>query len=185
MQPKTPYRRPRGGLTVMSVALLLTVAAVLGFGNPATAADSTTLDLPAGLACAFRLSVEIRGGNQVMKEFEDKNGNVVRKLSAGKGSALSFTQCIDATEDPCTGATFSLKANGSVIHTTVNPDGSSTVADTGHNVVILFPTDVPPGPSTTLYVGRLVFTISPPPDNVFTVQSFSGHTTDICDALSD
>jgi len=78
-----------------------------------------------------------------------------------------------------------VQPNGSVTHTTVNPDGSTTVADTGHNVVILFPTDVPPGPSTTQYVGRLVYTVSPPPDAVFTVQSFSGQTTDICAALSD
>ncbi len=163
------------------VALLLTVAAVLGSGSPATAADppDQVIDLPAGVACNdFDLRVEIRGGNQVFKTFTDKNGNVVRTLSAGKGSALLF---INLSTD----ATFSLKANGSVTHTTVNPDGSSTVAATGHNVVILFPTDVPPGPSTTLYVGRFVFTVSPPPDNVFTVQSFSGQTTDICDALSD
>jgi len=29
----------------------------------------------------------------------------------------------------------------------------------GHNVLILFPSDVPAGPSTTLYVGRVVFTV--------------------------
>jgi len=165
----------------MRVALLLTVAAVLGSGSPATAADppDQIIDLPAGIACDdFDLRVEIRGGTQVFKAFTDKNGNVVRMLSAGKGSALLF---INLSTD----ATFAVQPNGSVTHTTVNPDGSTTVADTGHNVVILFPTDVPPGPSTTQYVGRLVYTVSPPPDAVFTVQSFSGQTTDICAALSD
>jgi hypothetical protein len=176
MNSKMTYRRHRGGLSVRQTALILTLAAVLGSGSPATAADSTVLDLPAGLACDFALRVEISGGNQVMKEFVDKNGNVVRKLSAGKGAALSFTNL-------STGATFSLKANGSVIHTTVNPDGSSTVTDTGHNVLILFPTDVPAGPSTTLYVGRVVFTVDS--DGVFTVQQVSGETTDICAVLSE
>jgi hypothetical protein len=173
---KTTYRRHGGVLSVMLVALILLLSGVLDSGSLATAADSTTLELPAGLACAFGLSVEIRGGNQVMKEFVDKNGNVVRMLSAGKGSALSFTNL-------STGATFSLKANGSVTHTTVNPDGSSTVATTGHNVIILFPTDVPAGPSTTLYVGRVVYTVDS--SGVFTVQQVSGETTDICAVLSE
>jgi hypothetical protein len=176
MKPKTMDRRHRGVLSVMIVALILTLATVLGSGSPAIAADPDVIDLPAGLACPFALRVEIRGGNQVMKEFMDQNGNVVRMLSAGKGSALSFT-------NRSTGATFSLKANGSVTHTTFNPDGSSTVAITGHNVLILFPTDVPAGPSTTLHEGRVVYTVDT--NEVFTVQQVSGKTTDICAALSD
>jgi hypothetical protein len=176
MKPKTTYRRLRGVLSVMLVALILTLAAVLGSGSPATAADPIVLDFPAGVACDFDLRVEISGGNQVVKEFVDKNGNVVRMLSAGKGSALLFTNL-------STDATFSLKANGSVTHTTFNPDGSSTVVITGHNVLILFPTDVPAGPSTTLYVGRVVFTVDS--SGVFTVQQVSGETTDICAVLSE
>jgi hypothetical protein len=65
---------------------------------------------------------------------------------------------------------------------TFNPDGSSTLLITGHNVLILFPTDVPAGPSTTLYVGRVVFTIDS--SGVFTVQEVSGTATDICAAVS-
>jgi hypothetical protein len=182
MKPKTMDRRHRGSLSVIMVALLLTLATVLGSGSPATAADSPdvmVIDLPAGVACNnFDLRVEIRGGPQVVKEFTDKNGNVVRMLSAGKGSALSFTNL-------STGATFSLKSNGSVTHTTLHPDGSSTVALTGHNVLVLFPTDVPAGPSTTLHVGRVVYTVDTSPNQVFTVQQVSGKTTDICAALSD
>jgi hypothetical protein len=178
MQPKMTYRRHRGVLSVMRVALILTVATVLGAGSPATADEpDQVFDLAAGLACAdFELHIEVRGAAQVMKEFMDKNGNVVRQLSAGKGSMLSFT-------NSSTGATFSLRANGSVIRTTFNPDGSQTVVDTGHNVIILFPTDVPAGPSTTLYEGRVVFTIGS--DGVFTLQQVSGATTDICAVLSD
>jgi len=43
------------------------------------------------------------------------------------------------------------------------------------------PTDVPAGPSTTLYVGPLVISIDSA--NVYTLQSFSGKETDICAAL--
>ena len=180
MKPKTTYRRHKGVLSVMIIALILTLAVVLGSGSQATAADppdTITIDLPAGVACNdFDLRVEISGGNQVVKEFMDKNGNVVRMLSAGKGSALSFTNL-------STDATFSLKANGSVSHITFNPDGSYTQAITGHNVLVLFPTDVPAGPSTTLHVGRVVFTVDS--NAVFTVQQVSGQTTDICAVLSD
>jgi hypothetical protein len=52
-----------------------------------------------------------------------------------------------------------------------------------HNVVILFPTDNPPGPSTTLVVGRAVIIISPP-NNHFDVLSVTGQQTDICGLLS-
>jgi hypothetical protein len=179
MKPKTMDRRHRGVLSVMMVALILPLAVVLGSGSPATAADppDAVFELPAGVACPdFALKVEVRGGNQVMKEFRDKNGNVVRMLSAGKGSELSFINL-------STGATLSLTTGGSVTHTTLNPDGSQTVTGTGHNVLIFFPTDVPAGPSTTLYQGRIVYTVDP--NGVSTLQEVSGKTTDICAALSD
>ena len=179
MTPQTRSRRHSSVLSVTSIALILTFAMVLGSGSLATAAEppDQVIDLPAGLACDdFDLRVEIRGGNQVFKEFTDQNGNVVRTLSAGKGSALLF---INLSTD----ATFALKANGSVTHTTLHPDGSSTVALTGHNVLVLFPTDVPAGPSTTLHEGRVVFTVDT--NAVFTLQQVSGKTTDICAALSD
>jgi hypothetical protein len=178
MKPKTMDRRHRGILSVMMVALILTSALVLGSGSPATAADppDAVFEFPAGVACDFPLRVEVFGGNQVMKEFRDENGNIVRMLSAGKGSLLVF-------ENLSTGATLSLTTGGSVTQTTFNPDGSQTVTGTGHTVLILFPTDVPAGPSTTLVQGRIVYTIAP--DGVFTLQEVSGQTTDICAALSD
>jgi len=72
--------------------------------------------------------------------------------------------------------------HGAVQQSVVNADGSATVTSTGHNVLILFPSDVPAGPSTTLYVGRVVFTVGA--NGVFTVVSTSGSATDICAALS-
>jgi hypothetical protein len=152
---------------------VLTLVAVLSSGRPAHA---ELPPFPAGQACNnFDLKVD---GFVVPepKEFKDKNGNVVRTLVAGKGSALTFTNL-------GTGATLSLKSNGSVTHTTFNPDGTQTVVATGHNVIILFPTDVPAGPSTTLYVGRVVYTVDPS-TGVFTLQKTSGKTIDICAALS-
>jgi len=178
MKPKTTYRRHTGVLSVMMVALILTLAVVLGSGSPATADEpDAVFDLPAGVACAdFALHVEVFGGNQVLKEFTDENGNVVRLISAGKGSVLSFTNV-------STGATLSFKTGGSVTQITFNPDGSQTVTSTGHNVIIFFPTDVPAGPSTILYQGRIVYTVDS--NFVSTVQEVDARTTDICAALSE
>jgi hypothetical protein len=69
-------------------------------------------------------------------------------------------------------ATVALPANGAVANTVYNADGSQTVTLTGHNVLILFPTDVPAGPSTTLYVGRVVYTVDA--QGVFMLQSTRG-----------
>lgn len=155
------------------------MAAVLGYGSPVIAAAPSgppdfVFDLPDGLACSFALRIEGWDGKRHVKMFKDKSG-FVREISAGTGSALRFTNI-------ATGLTFSTKSNGSVTHTLFNPDGSSTMASTGHNVLILFPTDVPAGPSTTLYVGRVVFTVDL--SDIFTVLKESGKKTDICAALS-
>ena len=155
-------------------------AAVLasGLGSAALSAEAMdfTLELPAGLACDFELQIDGYGGNVHTKEFFDDNDDLVRTITAGKGSDLVFT-------NKESGAKFALKGNGAVTQSTYNADGSSTNVGTGHNVLILFPTDVPAGPSTTLYVGRFVYTVDAV--GIFTLQSTSGTSTDICAALSD
>ena len=165
----------------ISMGLLFAAATFVALASavPSTAvAADFTLDLPAGLACeSFDLRIE---GNvnpkAVYKEFYDKNGNPVRMLSAGKGNSLLFTN-LDSS------ATLALAANGSVSTVMPNGDGSQKWAMMGHNVLILFPTDVPAGPSTTLYVGRIVFTIDT--SGVYTLESTSGNAMDICAALSN
>jgi hypothetical protein len=143
--------------------LACTFAAVLGCASSASA--DFTFDFPAGLACTFDLRIDGSGGNQIERDFFDKNGNLVRSIMAGTGSALTFTN-VD------TGATVSTKSNGAVSHVTYNSDGSST------SVL----TDVPAGPSTTLYVGCVVFTADTSAN--FTLQGHSGTATNICAALS-
>jgi hypothetical protein len=157
---------------VSVTAAVASTAALAVFPGAAAAADPT---FPAGVACDFELAVDVAGGDQHEHTFVDANGNTVRILSAGVGSQLTFT---NLSND----ATIALPSNGSVTNTVFNADGSQTVTVTGHNVLILFPTDVPAGPSTTLYVGRVVFTVGV--DGVFTLKSTSGTATDICAALS-
>ena len=159
-------------ITVVAAGAVATLATI---ASPVAAApEDYDIYLPAGSGCEFDLGIDVSGGHRIVREFTDDNGTVVRILETGKGSDLTFTN--DATGD-----SISLRSNGSVSDTTYNSDGTKTVASVGHNVVILFPTDEPAGPSTNLYVGRLVYTADEAAN--FVVKSFSGRTTDICEQL--
>jgi hypothetical protein len=147
-----------------------TVTGVLLLTNSALAADSFTVGFPAGLACEFPLQIDGTGANFHMKEF--KNGRI---FSAGKGFALTFTN-LDTSD------TLPLKSNGFTQTMTNNPDGTQTVVLTGHNIVVNFPTDTPPGPSTTLYVGRVVIIVDSLGNG--DLREASGNTVDLCAALS-
>jgi hypothetical protein len=75
--------------------------------------------------------VDLEGGDKrVERMFFDANGKRVRMLSAGVGSQLTFT---NLSND----ATTALRANGAVMRTVFNADGSQTVTVTGHNVLTL------------------------------------------------
>ena len=161
-------KRRLGAAAVLAAAL-----AALAIPVPAQAAPDFVLVLPAGVACEFELEVSGTGGPTVTKEFTDRDGNLVRTLTAGRGTALTF-------RNVSTDAMVSLESNGSVSHTTIHADGSSTVQSTGHNVLILFPTDVPAGPTTTLYVGRVTYDVAA---GVFSITGSSGQTRDICSEL--
>jgi hypothetical protein len=159
----------------MTIVRAMLVAVCGSFSFSVSALPPGTYALDAGVGCQFPLTLVVNGGPQVFREFKDKNGNVVRTIEAGKGSTLTF---INAD----TKASLSVRPNGSVSRTTINPDGSSTVVASGHNGLILFPTDVPAGPSTTLYVGRVVYTVDTA--GVFTLEGTSGKSTDVCAVLS-
>lgn len=160
--------------------VVLTLIATLGPPRSSLAQASCdqapVINLDPGVACSFGLRIESTGGeHRICRNFFDKSGNLVRVLSAGKGYVLTFTN-LD------TGATLTTPANGSNTHTTYNADGSRTEVATGHNVIILFPTDTPPGPSTVLYVGQVVYRVDP--GEVFTLTKVTGKSTDICATLS-
>jgi hypothetical protein len=155
-------------------AAVVASATALGASVERAAADSVTF--PPGLVCDFGLSFDAGADTRSQHEFRDADGTLVRLLQAGRGTALTLTN--DAT-----GATLSLPANGATWNIVNHPDGTSTYTTMGHLVLFMFPTDVPAGPSTTLYVGRVVFDV----DNntgVFTLKETRGTATDLCAALS-
>ena len=160
-----------------AIVFLWTALCVTLLGT-ASASAQTDPDFvfDAGVACDFELGLDVLGAQQVMREFVDKDGNL-RWLAAGKGSVLTFTNL--ETEE-----TLTVTTGGSVSHITDNGDGTVTIVGTGHNVLLLFPSDVPAGPSTTLTQGRIVFTYDPI-TGFTTVTEVKGKVTDICAALSD
>ena len=160
-----------------------TIFAAIGCAVPAAAAPPIrfepplqTFEFPAGEVCAFPLDLEASGANFHYREFYDEDGNPVRAILAGKGSLIVFTN-VD------TDATLSVKAYGFGAHDTFNLDGTIHEIVTGHVVQWLYTTDVPAGPSMTLYVGRLDFTYDPSTGASLNLQSFTGKSTDICAAL--
>lgn len=149
--------------------------------QPALAADP--LILPVGLGCPdFNLGISSMGGNLHTQEFVDRNGNIVRIITAGKGVLLTYTNYGSDPDAPVAGESITFRTDGSVSNKVVNPDGSQTFTATGHNGIIMFPTDVPAGPSATQYVGRAVYTIST--EGVWTLVSTSGTATDVCAELA-
>jgi hypothetical protein len=155
-------------------------------GSVAVAAPAVAEDLPsypAGQACTFALGIEASGAVDGMVETSlPPTGKI---LTAGRGRTLKFTNLdtgASATVSTDQAPSVTVKASGSVLRTTQYPDGSSIVSTGGHNVIILFPTDYPAGPSTKLYVGSLVYRTDQ--DENFTVLKFGGRTTDICALLS-
>jgi hypothetical protein len=165
----------------MTPAALLVIVA-LAPAQPAAAVEEPDFILPAGIGCDFNLGVTATGGNLHTEVFVDKNGNTVRTITAGKGVDLTYTNYGTDPDHPAAGESVTVKTAGSVTKTVFNSDGTSTVTSTGHNGLILFPSDIPAGPTTTHYVGKLVYAIDA--YGVFTVISSSGQQRDICAELA-
>jgi hypothetical protein len=151
-----------------AAAVLLAVAVVAPTEVANASNPPFTADFPAGVACSFALHVSGTGGNVAVRTTTP-SGTLI---SGGTGSALTFT---------ANGNSLSLSSNGVASQSSPNPDGSSTIQLRGHNVLILFPTDNPAGPSTTLIVGQITLIQR---GATTTVQSISGRQVDICAALS-
>jgi hypothetical protein len=129
------------------------------------------------MACPdFDLQVSWSGGSVHTKQFVDRNGNLVKIITAGKGFLLTYTN-LD------TGNSVTIRTDGSVSKTTINPDGTQTVSASGHNGLIMFPTDIPAGPTTTHYIGRIVYNVDPA-TGVFTLVRTSNNQRDICAELA-
>ena len=148
-------------------------------GSSIAADPPVVIEWAPGEACpdfGLRVELYVDTAHLTFRQFVDKNGNPLRLLLAGQNFALTFTNMT-------TGASFHSRAEGAVQHWTLNADGSTTLVATGHTGVTWFSTDVPPGPATAWYVGRLVVDIDTS-GVVWTLRKVTGQVTDICAAVS-
>jgi hypothetical protein len=166
--------------TLAPVAIL--VAAVLAPAQPAVA--DPLIIVPAGQGCpGFNLGLQGTGGNLHTKDFLDKDGNVVRSITAGKGVLLTYTNYGPDPSAPVAGKSVTIRTDGSVTRTQYHADKTFTVTATGHNGLVMFPTDIPKGPTATQYIGRIVYHVDPA-TGVFTLLSTSGQARNICAELA-
>jgi hypothetical protein len=134
--------------------------------------DAYTIDLDPGVGCEFSLRLHASDGKVRVVTFEDENGDPVRTIEVRTGVVLTYTN-VD------TGKSIRFKTSGSVKSTVFGE--VNTVTLTGHNGLILFPSDVPAGPTTTQYTGKIVYTDAA---GTFTLVSTSNEGTDVCAAVS-
>lgn len=81
-----------------------------------------------------------------------------------------------------TGESVSIKTSGSVTRAVV--DGDTEIrTSTGHNGLILFPIDVPAGPTTVQYNGRIVYTYNTVTGFIEVIET-KGKARDICAELA-
>jgi hypothetical protein len=142
---------------------------------PAMAAFTEIYTFPAGVACSFELKVE-GDGSGVRVKREPTHGHYVA-ISAGTGEDLRLT-------NTSTGTSLTLQGNGAVQMTTRQPlpNGYTLIKLTGHNILFMYPTDTPPGPSSTLYAGQVNYSVDA--QGNYTVLSSAGSKTDLCAALA-
>jgi hypothetical protein len=164
----------------LAAAAVLTAATAVGLPVSARAdapqpVAGGTSDLPAGVACVFPVRISATDGLQGMKQFYDRSGNLVRIFGFGTGISYTFTNLTNEKS-------ITIKARASASQTVVDENGVQTITASGQYGLIMFPTDVPAGPSTTFYVGRLVYTVDS--SNVTRLVSNSGQSVDVCAALS-
>jgi hypothetical protein len=166
----------RGWVRGLASAVLAGVLALAVLAPPAGAqGQGFEFGFPAGIACEFELHVSGTGGNINTHEFTDRDGNVLAVQFTGKGPTVTLTNVE-------TGKSITLRPAGGATRITLHDDGTSTVELIGHQLLFMFPSDVPAGPSSTLYVGRVVIHVDA--DEVFTILKISGRATDMCAALS-
>lgn len=128
--------------------------------------------LPAGIACAFAVSIDLVSGDQgQIITFFDHDGNVVRIVGTAKPSVWRITNL-----DTNASFTFDLPAGQEVV--IPQADGSTLVAIHGGAIDFNAPTDVPPGPFTIENVGQTVLVVAA--DGHTASLNLNGKVTDLC-----
>jgi hypothetical protein len=158
---------------IVGMLALLPSGASAG-GKPTRApVGNSPFEFPAGMVCSFGVAGEPLADNEVTKTFPQfANGDVVQTITGHLTLRLTNAE---------SGKSIVLNVSGPGSITT-HPDGSVTTVSRGQMLGFLFPTDVPAGPASYLYTGRVVANFTP--DGQETVISHTGTRQDMCDVLS-
>jgi hypothetical protein len=148
-----------------------------GFTYTVTAAP-TEFDsgvLPKGQACpGFDLHVVGTDGQAQILTIS-RAGETVREIEGGMGWNLTYTNVQ-------TGKSVFFPSDYYLRDTVTHKNGMRTVTNVGSFAIIMFPTDVPAGPSTTQYKGLVVYSATP--TNDFTILRTKAASTDVCAMLA-
>jgi hypothetical protein len=155
----------------LATATVLALAAMIVVAQPASAAP---IDLPAGLGCTFPLRIDGGAFPPERTTFTDPNGNPITVL-AGKSGAVTYTN-LD------TNKSLTFQSRGTALRIT-ELDGTQLLEFSGNVGIILFPSDVPAGPSTTQINGRLVLSFNPATGFTVVLKQ-EGNQIDVCARLS-
>lgn len=128
----------------------------------------------------FNVSLSFSGGNQGLRVTRVHDG-VIYTVTSGSGTTIKFYAV-----DPDTGVllrsvTFDTKAS---VTKTAQSGDNTTYQINGFGTLLLFPTDQPGGPSTTVYNGTVTFTLVTDTGLLVSTVVNKGRQFDICAALS-
>lgn len=156
----------------LAAATVLTSAVTIAGAPPASAAD---LELDPGVGCEFPLSLDGGAFPPERRNFTDRNGNPVSIL-AGKSGAVTWTNLDN-------GKSITFASRGTSLRVTTVSDTEQILEFSGHVGLVLFPDDIPAGPSTTQISGRLVLRVDPTTLKTEVLKQV-GKQVDVCAALS-
>lgn len=160
------------------LAVPLALAALLALAPAAAAAppvptplEPFSVEFAAGEACEFPVRIAGGGGDEITRTSH----GVVRL--ARRGHELTLTNLAD------TSRTVQLRSARSLDREVDHGDGTRTVTVVGSTFIALFPSDLPAGPSSTFYSGRVTY-LEDLDTGMFTVLSSRGKARDVCAELS-
>ncbi|WP_432245680.1 hypothetical protein ACRB8A_04580 [Arthrobacter sp. G.S.26] len=176
MKTTTARRFAHTTLLAAALAAIPTAAGAVPPQPGTPMAESFSYDFPAGVACAgFDLRVDASGATGRVRELLDRNGDVVRELTTGRGYDLTFTNL-------ATNKTYFVRSSGSSQVTIPNTDGTFSSVIRGSALIILFPDDKPAGPISYVIKGRSAFDLLAN-RSTFTSLEIQGRITDVCAVL--
>ena len=158
-----------GGVLTASPAL----ASASGKPTRVPFPDAETFDLAAGMACSFEVAAQPVINKEFTKTFPpEPNGDVVVLING---------RLVEQVTNVSTGKSITVNISGPATEV-LHSDGSATLTVRGSSFLILFPTDITPGPAFLINTGRYVATFNAAGQE--TLISQSGTQFDVCAALS-